>query len=78
MEEERRRTKSAAAPGVFALLWCLAAVVIIILRIFGVIRWSWWLATALVWSPAVLIVLAIIVGYIAFRIQIRREKKGKK
>ena len=70
--------KGYMALAVFVWLLFVASIVLIVLRLFGVIKWSWWLVTSLVWAPAVLIVLSVIIGLIVFSIQVRKEKRAKK
>lgn len=71
-------SKATVWPSIVVWLVFTLAIVLVILRAFGVIGCSWWLATALIWAPAVLIILAFIICYISFSIQIKKEKKGKK
>jgi len=42
-------------------LW-LTFVVFLILKLTGVIGWSWWLITAPIWGPCALILILLILG----------------
>ena len=40
---------------------CVLAVVFIVLKLIGVIDWSWWWVLAPVWIPVIIVVIAYIV-----------------
>lgn len=72
MEQEK---KSQAILETMVGLSIATTIILIILRAFGVITWSWWWVTAFLWVPFLGAILALVVGYIAFAIQTRRENK---
>ena len=72
MEQEK---KSQAILETMVGLSLAITIILIILRAFGVITGSWWWVTAFLWVPFLGAILALVVGYIAFAIQTRRENK---
>lgn len=57
--------------GLFELL----GLTFIILKLCGVIDWSWWWVTAPIWIPIVLLFVIIAIVFVVGK---RREKKWKK
>lgn len=62
------------------VVWILfaASLVLIGLRAFGVINWSWWLITVIFWLPAASAVLSVIVAMVIVGINARRDRKALK
>ena len=58
--------KSNAATGVEML-----QIAFVVLKLCGVISWSWWWVLSPIWIVAVMIVVTVLVAYIKYR----REKK---
>lgn len=62
------------------------AITIVILKAFGVIKASWWVATAMFWAPYALLgiffmILMVLIGFVYFArkvISLIKKKKGTK
>ncbi len=50
--------------------------VLIILKLVGVIDWSWWWITIPFWGPPIFVLLAVIIGVVLFKIIIKQILKN--
>ena len=54
--------------GYYSTVTVLAAFVIFtVLKLTGVIAWSWWWVTCPLWAPVAVAVLLVVVGYVILR-----------
>ena len=58
---------------------CLSAagIILIILRAFGIITWSWWWVTAPFWAPLAFWLIFLAFGIIVLKAKGRKAKRGK-
>lgn len=70
-----KKYSASSGIGLFELL----GVTFIVLKLCGVIDWSWWWVTAPIWIPIVLVLVVIAIIFIVrvFR-NLRKDKKWKK
>jgi hypothetical protein len=48
-------------------LWCVACLVVVLLKATGRIGWSWWLVLLPYWGPIALIAVLVVIGGIVQR-----------
>lgn len=53
-------------------------VVLLILKLTGVVTWSWWIVTASLWVPFLLLILFILGVFVLAGIRGRLSKRGTK
>ena len=57
---------------------CIGYLVLIILRLIGVIRWSWWIILSPLWIAFLIVVLIIAWSFLSNWIEKRREESQQK
>lgn len=56
-------TSSSSSIGFFSLL----TIVFIVLKLCGIITWSWWWILSPIWGPAALFIICILIFYIVLK-----------
>ena len=69
--ENERSVASSGGIGICGLL----GVTFIVLRICGIIDWSWWWVTAPLWMPTALVIVIIIVLFVVYGIRTLRDEE---
>ena len=75
LEKNYKDKNTVATTGAGLSVTSLLGLIFIVLKLIGVIDWSWWWVTAPFWIPIVIVLLVIVIIIIVYSIKEHRENK---
>lgn len=71
MSDKHGNNTGVAVP--FVLLSGMVTALFVVLKVFGIITWSWWWVLSPVWLPVIIFIAAVIIGLVIMMIKEKRK-----